>query len=918
MNRIRYGAAIAAAGFLLVSLGLPQSRRSGRRAAPEPRAPFLLESLSYEEAAPGARAVLKNGMTVLVHETRTAPLVAVRAYVSRVGPLAADDTLAELMGALVCRGGESGGAGTFRQRVHALGGVFSRSTDPGHNLLEIVAPADRWRQALVLQADAMGHPSFDPEVVRSESSLLAAEARARRAQPGEAARAALFEEGSGRAAPGRDGEPTAGDPEGIRAAFAAAYTPAAMTLVVAGDVRSSDILNEIVRLYDMSPKPPVRASGRPARRPEGFRYRALRREGPQAGILFGFRTGAAGGGDSAATEVLAALLGGGRSSALEARWGEREGLLLGARALVADAREMLLLEAETDGADIDRAELAVMTEIERIKRREPERAEMERAIGCLERSYWRALETVGGRAALLARCEFSGNWKRMQSYPSEWRRVEAREVRQAAVRYLGLDNGVLVECLPGSAGARSVTAAVVKKTLEGLLPAALEEAERKREKEVVYAPVLPEERGRFEPSEVQYPLRTASILRGPELYIQEDHSTPVIDLGLFYPGGRRAETAENAGITALMLEAMMPPAALRQVEILGGAVESVAGDDFFGVFLSVPSANFEAALEPLSRAIRDPEFVPEAVAWKKRVRSAELAGRKDSLDAGMRGMEGVLFRDSAYALTGGEEASALPALTAEDLELWHRETMRRRKPVVAAVGDTTGTALAARFVKDFSGSRMLGEERKGEFVEPLEKGSVLEAGGARPGRMLIVGYPAPPEEDEDLYALRVLEGYLGGMGRLAQQLRDRLGVAWHADFVLRPRLLGGSVAAVALTGDEGGEGALEAMRAELDAVGRRPPASHDFRAAQAAAAGMHRIRRQERHARILEMVRHFMAGKGLDEYREFERNLGGVTGEDFTAAAARILRPERAVVLKIGERAGAGGAAVPETRGEER
>ena len=916
MNRIRYGVAIAAAGFLLVSLGLPQSRRSGRRAAPQARAPFLLESLSYEEAAPGARAVLKNGMTVLVHETRTAPLVAVRAYVSRIGPLAVDDTLAELLGALVCRGGESGSAGTFRQRVHALGGVFSRSTDPGHNLLEIVAPADRWRQVLVLQADAMGHPSFDPEVVRSESRLLGAEARARQAQPGEAARAALFEEGSGGTAPERDGKP--GDPERVRAAFASAYTPAAMTLVVAGDIRSSDILNEIVRLYDMSPKPPVRAPGRPARRSEGFRYRALRGEGSQAGILFGFPTGAVGGGDFAATEVLAALLGGGRSSVLEARWGEREGLLLGARALVAAARGMVLLEAETDGADIDRAELAIMTEIERIKRRDPERAEMERAIGCLERSYWRALETVGGRAALLARSEFSGNWKRMQSYPSEWRRVEAREVRQAAVRYLGLDNGILVECLPELPRTRSVTAAVVKKTLEGLLPAALEEAGRKREKEVVYAPVLPEGRGRFEPSEVQYPLRTASILRGPELYIQEDHSTPVIDLGLFFPGGRRAETAENAGITALMLEAMMPPAALRQVEILGGTVESVAGDDFFGFFLSVPSANFEGALEPLSRAIRNPEFVPEAVEWRKRVRSAELAGRKGSLDAGMRGMEGVLFRDSAYALTGRDEASALSALTAEALELWHRETVRRRKPVVAAVGDTTGTALAARFVKDFSGSRMMGGERTGEFVEPLEKGSVLEEGWTRPGRMLLVGYPAPPEEDEDLYALRVLEGYLGGMGRLAQQLRDRLGAAWHADFAFRPRLLGGSVAAVALTGEEGGEAALEALRAELDAAGRRPPASHDFRAAQAAAVGMYRIRRQERRIRILELVRHFMAGKGMDEYREFERNLGGVTGEDFTAAAARILRSERAVVLKIGERVGAGGAAVPETRGEER
>lgn len=906
MKGIRYGIAIAAIGFLLVPLGLPQSRRSSRRAAPEPRAPFLLESISYEEAAPGARVVLKNGMTVLVHETRTAQLISAQAYVARVGALADDDALAELVGALVCRGGTPGRAGTFRQRVQALGGVFSRRTDPEHNLLEITAPAERWSQVLRLQAEALQRPSFDPEVVQSESLLLAAEARARLAPPEAAARAALFEEGSGRQAPWRDGKP--GDPDKARAAFTAAYTPAAMTLVVAGDIRSSDILNEIVRLYDMAPGRAIRTPGRPAGKRPGFRYRSLRWEGPPARIVFGFRTPPERGGDFAATEVLAALLGGGRSSLLAVGWGEREGLLLNTRAMVAPKQGMLLLEAETDGADVDRAELAVMTEIERIKERDPERAEMERALGWLEGAYWRAFETVGGRAALLARCEFSGNWKRMRSYPSEWRRVKAGEVRQAAARHLRLDNAILVECLPESSERRLVTAAVLRKTLEGLLPEAVAEAGRRGEKEVVYAVTLPEGRGRFEPSEVQYPLRTASILRGPDLYIQEDHSTPVIDLGLFFPGGRGTETSANAGITALMLETMIPPAVLRQVEILGGAVESVAGDDFFGFFLSVPSANFAAAFEPLSRAIRNPRFVPETVEWGKRVRSAEIARRKDSREARTRGIEGVLFPDSLHAPTMDEEASALPALTAEALELWHRETVRGHKPIVAAVGDMTGTALAAHFVKDFSGSRMREVGRRGEFAKPREKGIALEARSARPGTMLLVGYPAPPEEDEDLYALRVLEGYLGVMGRLGQELRDRLGIAWHADFIFRPRLPGGSAVAFALMGDGDGEAARAAIQAELDAAGRRPPGAHDLRAAEAAAVGMHRIRRQKRRDRIMEMVRHFMAGKGMDEYREFERNLQGVTEEDFAAAAARILRPEKGVVLKIRGASGPQGA----------
>src|SRR4029079_2274034 len=49
------------------------------------------------------------------------------------------------------------------------------------------------------------------------------------------------------------------------------------------------------------------------------------------------------------------------------------------------------------------------------------------------------------------------------------------------------------------------------------------------------------------------PVQKRSILRGPDVYIVEDHRLPLVSFGIFFPGGRLYESTKNAGITELML-----------------------------------------------------------------------------------------------------------------------------------------------------------------------------------------------------------------------------------------------------------------------------------------------------------------------------------------------------------------------------
>ena len=84
---MRYGRWICFSSLVLVlsSAALAQTRRPGsQRPRPEATRPgpvYMPYMKNFEEREDSTRAVLKNGLTVLVNESRTAPLAALLVYV---------------------------------------------------------------------------------------------------------------------------------------------------------------------------------------------------------------------------------------------------------------------------------------------------------------------------------------------------------------------------------------------------------------------------------------------------------------------------------------------------------------------------------------------------------------------------------------------------------------------------------------------------------------------------------------------------------------------------------------------------------------------------------------------------------------------------------------------------------------------
>jgi len=890
---------------------LAQTRQPALPAQNRPGAPFLQQAKAYEETPYVTKIVLKNGMTVLVNEFRVQPVVSIQLYV-RAGLLDSppqNPDLARLAAAMAQRGAADKNGGTYRQKAQALGGVLTDKTDYSTTLFEIIAPSSQWKKALDDQAEAVLNPTFDQDSLKLEAKLVQGEARGVLDNSSEFAHEKLLELAFNQPRMGKCDVISSAtgpvSPETLAGFYKTAYSPARMMLVVSGDVTSSDVLNEVVRLYVK----PAGAVWKPASFPfaasqEGFRYRSIQGNAPIPSVSFGFHTVPDNDEDAKALEVLSSLLGSGEASVLSSRLKNQKKLVLSAQTNLLSYSEFgyLSINVKVNQANIDRSEIAVLTEMELLKREEPTEAEIERALSQLERSYWSDLETVSGRARALARFELLGDWKRMDRRISELRKVKPSDIRRAAAKYLRLDNCSLLEYLPASIERRQMTAEDARKTFATLISPSADQERAERDKEPVLAVKIPARTDSFKFNEIRNPPVLASLLRGPEMWIREDHSSPLLEMGLFFPAGKLDEKRDNAGITELMTKLILRGSAdvsqlYRQLEAYGGSVRPVVTDDYFGFYLSVLSQNFEEAFKLLVEMIQEPNFDAEEVKRQKEVQSAEILSQKYSTAFPQEFVTQALFENFPYSLTSAGTEESLAAITPEALKTWYSAHVKNRKPVVAAIGDTKGTSIASLFLQPFSGSRIQDTKIPEGFAKPLEKGKSAEQRWDRSESLILVGFQAPPEDDEDGYAVAVLQGYADDPGRFEQELRDRLGLAHHVSVTYEPRLRGGSLIICAAADPENEEAALKALQEEIQRTRTGPITFWDFRSALNEAIGAYTVKQQSRSEQISAIAESVLAGKGIDGYQNYSAGLQEVREEDLKSIAQKILNLDRAVTL---------------------
>ena len=407
------------------------------------------EAVSALPATPRVER-LANGLTVCLVENRQAPIVT-SALFYRAGTRdepAGHGGVAHFLEHMMFKGSARYGPGEIDRRTQALGGVNNAFTSHDATGYYFNFAADRWTEALAIEADRMANLTLDPEQVASERQVILEEIAMYDSEPWDAleteVQAHLFPSHPyGRPVLGTREELMATGREELAGFHGSFYRPDNGILVLAGDL-GPDALDEVERAMGWLPAgASPRAKIPPPVSPSSL-VRIERRKGEMARILLTMPAPPGSHPDHPALKLLVTVLAGGRASRLHRALVDEGQLCAWVSADLTeslDASQVTVAAEVVPGVEPARVEAELLRLLEETVSAPPAADELERARQITTADWVFGHERVHQQAlsAGLALAVFDlGHLDRHLRLLME---AEADRVQEVASRYLRPERG---------------------------------------------------------------------------------------------------------------------------------------------------------------------------------------------------------------------------------------------------------------------------------------------------------------------------------------------------------------------------------------------------------------------------------------------------------------------------------------------
>jgi zinc protease len=821
------------APLLALMLALPASFSI---AAPQAAVEIPIPDIPY------TKFVLKNGLTVLVHEDHKSPVVAVNTWyhVGSKNEKPGKTGFAHLFEHLMFSGSANFNK-TFLAALEGIGASDLNGTTNRDrtNYFETV-PTSMLDYALFAESDRMGHllGVLDQKKLDLQRGVVQNEKRQRENQPYGVVEQIVTENTYPANHP--YSWTTIGSMKDLEAAsmadvtewFRGNYGPNNVVLVLAGDITPAQAREKVEKYYgDIPPGAPVATQRAWVAKRSGTHRGSVQDRVPQARIYRVWNVPGADTPEEALLDLAAHVLGGSKTSRLYQRLVVKEQLATSAFA-GDDSNEIagqfgINLMARP-GADVARMEGVADEELRALLKSGPREDELRLAKTAILAQYARTVERVGGfggKSDMLARCmSFTGNPDCYKIYLKRIQAATPAMVRQAMLAWLS-DGDYILQVDPFPAGlAPAVT------TVDRSKGPPLGQAEKLH---------LP-------------PMQSATLPNGLKVVLAERHGAPVVNLSMMVEAGFASDSHELPGLASLtlrMLEEGTHNGANKrsslqvsaELEALGASFGAATNLDGAFVNMNVLSPTLPQALGLYADLVLHPSFPQADFERLQRDRIAGIKREKTVPRAmALRVLPGLLYgKDHAYGLplTGTGTEAAVARMTRADLVRYHQAWFKPDNATLLVVGDTTIAALKPLLEKAFAGWQRgaVPQKNVARVAQPDRTVVYLID---RPGALQseIVGAQlAPPRNSPDAVALNLLNDVFGGTfsSRLNMNLREdkhwSYGVGSSLVAAVGQRIL---FSASPVQTDQTAPALRELVREYAELAGARPITQPELKAAQ--------------------------------------------------------------------------------------
>jgi predicted Zn-dependent peptidase len=767
-------------------------------AGPQPVAD--LPSLVSQVKIPYEQFQLENGLTVLVHEDRKAPIVNVTVWynVGSKDEPKGKTGFAHLFEHLMFNGSENAPNDYFQYLAEIGATDYNGTTWFDRTNYFQTVPKPALERALWLESDRMGYllGAVTQGKLDNQRGVVQNEKRQGDNEPGGLVfydvLKTLFPDGHPyqHEAIGSMADLDSASMEDVKTWFRDNYGPNNATLVIAGDISAAEARPLVEKYFGAIARGPVNDPAQadvptlaaPVRKTfkDQVAATSVTRYWAVEGIT---------GKDRIALDVGAAILGGLSSSRLDNTLVRDEQLAVSVSASNSAFQRIGILSVSAtakDGVDLAALEARMDAVVNRLMTEGPTEDEVRRATTSSLARTIRGLEQVGGfsgKAQALAESRvLTGDPEFYARELEALARVTPADVKAAMTKWMSRP-AMTVVLEPGARDAAYEEAASVKAEGENA-------SERDRAAETITVSVERPKPPVDSIAELDFPtLERATLKNGMKVTYARRTAVPATWVAMSFNAGGAADPAGKEGLQSLTLslfdegtKSLTSQQIAEASERLGAQVSVGGGDDRSTFTLQALTANLAPSLDLMRQIMREPAFNPADL---ERVRTQTVTGIRQS----MKSPQGIAQRTIAPELFGANTpyggvstVESVSAITRDDLIAFKDSWIRPDNGEVFVISDKPlaeiVTALDAAFgdwkapaapkgTKNFAANRV------------AEGGRIILVNRPNSPQSFIVGAQVTPLDagDESFIAFNSANNALGGnfLARLNMNLRETKG-----------------------------------------------------------------------------------------------------------------------------------------------
>jgi len=776
--------------------------------------PAPVSALVAKVNIPYEQFTLPNGLRVIVHTDRKAPVVAVSVWyhVGSKDEPAGKTGFAHLFEHLMFNGSENAREDIFKP-LQAIGATDLNGTTwyDRTNYFETV-PTSALDVALFLESDRMGHllGGIDQAKLDNQRGVVQNEKRQGDNEPFGLVEytvgTTLFPEGHPyrHSTIGSMADLNGAKLEDVKAWFRAKYGPDNAVLVLAGDIDTATARTMVTKWFGDIPRgPAVTRVEAPVPTLAAPVTKVLKDRVPYTRIQRLWAVEGVNGKDTTALQAAMSVLGGLASSRLDNALVRGDQTAINVSAGVQAFEQIGQVSISVDvkpGQDVAAVGKRLDALIAEFLKTGPTEDEVRRVVTRSLSGTIGGYESVGGfggkAVALAEGLVYSGDPGKYKKELAELAALTPAQVTAAARKWLSRPVfNLTIE--PGerdtSAEARAIAGDVTPP--EGRGPAHY----RDPAEPLIAGPLAAVDRSKMPPvgkfPGLDFPtIERATLSNGIKVYFARRPAVPVVRVAVSFDAGSAADPKDQLGLQSLTMALLDEGTTTRSSvqiaeaqERLGATISSNGGIDRSTVGLYALTPNLGASLELLADIVRNPAFDPKEV---ERLRAAQLARIAAQLSQ-PNGLAAYVLPGKLYGpdhpygrpFAGTGDVATVSKITRDAIVQFQRSWLQPSKAEIFVVGDTTMADLKPLLEASFGNwaeDRMARPTKNFAAAIPAQTGTKIYLVD-RPGspQSVIFGGQVLKQsgKDDTLTVLRQANDVLGGsfLSRLNTDLRETKG-----------------------------------------------------------------------------------------------------------------------------------------------